>query len=174
MITSSNSLFRERDAQSSARRSTSRHVRYRAVPRTNRTLTTVNTHNHSATSSTSEPQLPSHRYLGNALALAHRQMNVPTSPVGMDTHRRLSSLRQQEAQQGVALLADVPQPLLAAAGVLTGNHPHVRANLLAAVETLRSSDDQHVGQCRKRAHPRMGHQPYHLGSFLGFLLDGCS
>jgi len=53
-ITSSNSLRREWDAQSSPRRSTSRHVRYRAVPRTNRTLTTVNTHNHSATSSTTE------------------------------------------------------------------------------------------------------------------------
>src|SRR6516165_2669893 len=46
--------FRERDAHSSSRRSTSHHVRYRAVPRTNRTLTTTNTHIHSATSSTSE------------------------------------------------------------------------------------------------------------------------
>src|ERR1700751_104526 len=51
-ITNSNALCRERDAPSTARRSTSSHVRYRAVPRTNRTLTTVNTHNHSATSST--------------------------------------------------------------------------------------------------------------------------
>jgi hypothetical protein len=49
MITSSNSLFRERDAPSCARCYTSRHVRYRAVPRTNRTLTTANTHNHSST-----------------------------------------------------------------------------------------------------------------------------
>src|ERR1700676_3781770 len=55
MITSANSLCRERDAPSSARCSTSHHVRYRAVPRTNRTLTTANTHIHSATSSTSEP-----------------------------------------------------------------------------------------------------------------------
>src|ERR1700686_2818076 len=55
MLVISDSLFRERDAQSSARRSTSHHVRYRAVPRTNRTLTTANTHIHSATSSTSEP-----------------------------------------------------------------------------------------------------------------------
>jgi hypothetical protein len=55
MITSSNSLFRERDAPSCSRRSTSRHAGYRAVPRTNRTPTTVNTHNHSATSSTTEP-----------------------------------------------------------------------------------------------------------------------
>ena len=55
MITSSNSLCREWDAHSSAQASTSHHVRYRAVPRTNRTRTTANTHNHSATSSTSEP-----------------------------------------------------------------------------------------------------------------------
>jgi hypothetical protein len=55
MITSSNSLRREWDAHSSAQASTSHHVRYRAVPRTNRTRTTASTHNHSATSSTSEP-----------------------------------------------------------------------------------------------------------------------
>src|ERR1700688_3528286 len=63
MITCSTSLFREWDAHSSAQASTSHHVRYRAVPRTNRTLTTANTHNHSATSSTTElpacvPSLP--------------------------------------------------------------------------------------------------------------------
>ena len=63
MITSSNSLFRERDAQSSGRCPTSHHVRFRAVPRTNRTLTTVNTHSHSATSNTTgspacAPSLP--------------------------------------------------------------------------------------------------------------------
>jgi hypothetical protein len=49
MISNSNSLCRERDAQSLGRRSTSRHFRVRAVPRTNRTLTMVHTHNHSAT-----------------------------------------------------------------------------------------------------------------------------
>jgi hypothetical protein len=63
MITSSNSLCREWDAQSLRRRSSSRHVRYRAVPRTNRTPRTANTHNHSATSNTTElpvcaPSLP--------------------------------------------------------------------------------------------------------------------
>src|SRR5215470_12546030 len=63
MISNSNSPSRERDAQSSGRHSTSRHLRYRAVPRTNRTLTTTNTDNHSATSSTTEspvcvPSLP--------------------------------------------------------------------------------------------------------------------
>ena len=55
MISNSNSLCREQDAQSHRRRSTSRHFRFRAVPRTNRTLMMANTHNHSATSSTTEP-----------------------------------------------------------------------------------------------------------------------
>ncbi len=42
MITTSNSLFRERDAQSSGRRATSRHVRLRAFPRSNRIQPTAN------------------------------------------------------------------------------------------------------------------------------------
>src|SRR5580692_8757557 len=75
------------------------------------------------------------------------------------------------SEQGRAQLEKLS--LLAGTGVLTRNHPHVRADLLAAVEPLRSSDDQHVGECRKRAHARMGHQPQHFGSFPGFLLDGC-
>src|SRR5258705_11801696 len=63
MITSSNSLCRERDAQPSGRCSTSHHVRYRAVPRSNRTPSTANTRSHFATSSTSglpacAPSLP--------------------------------------------------------------------------------------------------------------------
>ena len=44
--------FRERDAQPSGRCSTSHHVRYRAVPRTNRTPSTANTRSNFATSST--------------------------------------------------------------------------------------------------------------------------
>ena len=54
MITSSNSLCRERDAQSPARCATSHHVASRAVPRTNRTQTMANSHSRSATSSTNE------------------------------------------------------------------------------------------------------------------------
>src|SRR5277367_974198 len=53
MITLSNLLSaRERDAQSSGRHPTARHVRLRAVPRANRTLPTAHTPNRSATSST--------------------------------------------------------------------------------------------------------------------------
>src|SRR5215467_11147958 len=39
-----------------------------------------------------------HRYLGNALVSTHRQVNVATSPVRMDSCRRLGCLHQQEAQ----------------------------------------------------------------------------
>jgi hypothetical protein len=53
----SNSLCRERDAHSNGRCSTSRHVRYRAVPRTNRTSLTANSPNRFATSSTTEPPI---------------------------------------------------------------------------------------------------------------------
>src|SRR6266851_521782 len=53
MITCANSLYRERDAQPSGRCSTLHPVRYRAVPRTNRTPSTANTRSHFATSSTS-------------------------------------------------------------------------------------------------------------------------
>src|SRR6516164_8642614 len=49
MITSSNSLCREWDAQSQWRWSNAHHASSRAVPRTNRTQTTANTHSHSAT-----------------------------------------------------------------------------------------------------------------------------
>ena len=48
-----------------------------------------------------------HGYLGNALVPAHRQAFVATSPVRMDMRRRLGRLHQQEAQQAIALLADV-------------------------------------------------------------------
>src|SRR6266478_3900405 len=111
-----------------------------------------------------------HRYLGNTLVPSHRQVNVPTSPVRIVPRSRLRSLHQQEAQQRIALLADVPEPLLLATGVLTGDHPHVVADLLATMKSTRSPDDQHVGQCRKRAHARMGHQPQYLGPFPSFLL----
>src|SRR4030081_441888 len=120
------------------------------------------------------PQLPPHSDLGKALVPAHRQVHVPTSPLRIASCCRLGGRHPQEAQQGVALLADVPQPLLASTGVLTRNHPHVRADLLAAVEPLRSSDDQHLGESGKQTHTGTCHQPQYFGSLLGFLLDSSS
>src|ERR1700689_1614097 len=97
-------------------------------------------------------QPASHRYLGNTLVSTHRQMDIPTSPVRMDTRGCLGRLHQPKTQQGIALLANVPQPLLATTGVLARNHPHVGADLLAPWKSCRSSDAQHVSQGRKRAH----------------------
>src|SRR6516162_11498126 len=71
-----------------------------------------------------------HGHLSNVLVPAHRQVHVPPSPVRVDACGRLRGLHQQEAQQRVALLADVPQPLLVTTGVLAWYHPHVRADLL--------------------------------------------
>src|ERR1035437_4374260 len=84
----------------------------------------------------------------------------------MDSCCRLSCFHQQEAQQGIALLADVPQPLLAPTGVLTRNHPHVGADLLAPFKPSRSSDDQHVGERRERAHAGMAISRRTSGRFL--------
>ena len=115
-------------------------------------------------------QTSPHRDLGNALVPAHRQVHVATSPLRVDSCCRLCRLHQQESQQRISLLADVSQPLLASAGVLARNHPHIRADLLATMKPLRRSDDQHVRQCRQRAHTRMGHQADYLGPLPGFLL----
>src|ERR1700689_3623446 len=104
-----------------------------------------------------------YRSLGNTFVPTHRQVNVPTSPIRMDARCCLGRLHQQEAQQGTALLADVTQSLFASTGVLTRNHPHVRADLLASLKPRRSSDDQHVSQCRKRTHTGVGHQSQNLG-----------
>ena len=175
MITNSILLYRERDAQSSARRTTPRHVRFRAVPRTNRTLTTAKIHHHSATSSTTEsptgvPSRPWQCFCVDA------SPGVCIDVASQDGCALLPGLEfyQQEAQQRTALLADVPQALLASTGVLTRYQPNVGANLLAAFESRRRSDDQHKGECRKRTHARMCHKPQNFTSLPGFPLDRCS
>src|SRR5580765_6532301 len=117
-------------------------------------------------------QPASHRYLGNASVATHRQVNVPTSPVRMNARRCLGCFHQQEAQQGTALLADMSKSLLASTGRLTRDHPHVRADLLAALKPRRCSDDQHVGECGKRSDAGMRHQPHRLRPLSGFPFEG--
>jgi hypothetical protein len=62
-----------------------------------------------------------HRSLGNALVPAHRQALVATSPVRMDTRRRLGRLHQQEAQQGDDFQTGYQGPLLSIAEGLVGD-----------------------------------------------------
>ena len=69
--------------------------------------------------------------------------------------RSVTVNNEKRRHQSRNCLADVPQPLLASTGVLTRNHPHVGADLFATRKPSRSSDDQHVGDGRKRPHARM-------------------
>src|SRR5262249_20074141 len=107
MITCANSLCRERDAQPSGRcllhtMSDTELSRVRTELHRRRILAAVSPHPVQADS-----QPAPHGDLGDALVPTHRQVEVPTSPVRMAPHRCLRRLHQQEAQQRVALLADV-------------------------------------------------------------------
>jgi len=46
----------------------------------------------------------------------------------------MTQLLVKEAQQRIALLADVTQSLFASTGVFTRNHPHVGADLVEAAQ----------------------------------------
>src|SRR5271170_5454851 len=89
----------------------------------------------------------SHRHLGNVPLPTHCQVHVPSSPVRITTRCSLCRFSQQETQQRAALLADVAQPLMTGARVLARDQSDIAANLLTALKPLRSSDDQHEGQC---------------------------
>src|SRR5215468_2911711 len=77
------------------------------------------------------PQSPPQRDFGDAFMPTHSQVHVPASPVWMDSCCRLRCFHQQEAQQRIALLADVSQSLLVGTGIFARNHTHVVADLLA-------------------------------------------
>ncbi len=81
-------------------------------------------------------QSPGHGHLGNVSLSPHRQVHIATPPVRVLTHRCLRCFSQQIAQQSVALLADMSQPLLASTGVFARNQSHIAADLLAAGNQL--------------------------------------
>ena len=114
-----------------------------------------------------------HGYLGNASLPTHRQVHVPSSPVRITSCRCLCRFSQQESEQGTPLFGDVPQPLMTRTGVLLRDQPYIAADLLAALKSLGSSDDQHEGQRREGSDARVAHQPLHFGPCFRFLLDGC-
>src|SRR5271170_4846494 len=93
-----------------------------------------------------------HGHLGDVPLPAQRQMHVPSPPVRIPTRCGLRCFSQQETQKRAALLGDVSWPLLASTGVLARDQSHIAADLLAALEPLRSPDDQHEGQCGDRSY----------------------
>jgi hypothetical protein len=78
-----------------------------------------------------------HGYFGDAPFPSHGQVEKMPAPVGFRAHRGLGRLHQQEAQQRVALLADVSQSPSIATGLLRWHQPHIASDLLAAVKTFR-------------------------------------
>src|SRR5260370_16898196 len=94
MITNSNSLFRERDAQSSGRRLTSRHGRARALPRSIvfnqlRILPIVAPHPVQPNS-----EFSGHGHFGNSFFPPHHQLHIPTSPFRLPPCVSLHSFSQ--------------------------------------------------------------------------------
>jgi hypothetical protein len=87
-----------------------------------------------------------HGHLGNSFFPTHHQVHIPTSPVGVTSCGCLRCFSQQEAQQRVALLGDMPEPLPASTGVFTGNEPGVAADLLATRKPIGCPDDESVDQ----------------------------
>jgi hypothetical protein len=87
-----------------------------------------------------------HGHFGNSFFPAHHQVHIPTSPICIAPCGCLCCFHQQEAQQGIALLANVSQPLPAGTGVLARNQPGVAADLLAARKSIRRPNDENVDQ----------------------------
>jgi hypothetical protein len=89
-----------------------------------------------------------HGHFGNSFFSAHHQVHIPTSPVRVTPYRCLRCFSQQEAQQCIALLANVSQPLMAGTGVLARNEPGVAAKLLATRKPIRRPNDESVEPAR--------------------------
>jgi hypothetical protein len=83
MITFSNSLFRERDARSVLRRSTSHHRPLRAIPRTNRRLAPAKTPLLAPHPIQTDGQFACHCYFGNPSFATDRQAHKLAAPLGV-------------------------------------------------------------------------------------------
>src|SRR6266403_5621247 len=97
----------------------------------------------------------------NAVYQASLRVYVPSPPVRIPTRCDLRCFPQQETKQRATLLGDVSQPLMASTGVLARDQSDIAADLLAALEPLRSPDDQHEGQSAG-FHGNFGGHLWHL------------
>src|ERR1700677_2481971 len=81
-------------------------------------------------------QLPRDGHLGQRTASSVRQTLIVAPQLRLMPHRTLRRFHQQPAHKGTPLLADMPQTLLASAGVFAGNQSEVAGHLLAPRESL--------------------------------------
>src|SRR5208282_2848167 len=96
-------------------------------------------------------QFSGHRHLGDLPSTTHGKTEELAAPLGLAAHRDLRRFHQQEAQQHVALLADVSESASIPAGLFRRHQTHIAGDLLAAVKTFGSSDHQLESQCREWA-----------------------
>src|SRR5207245_3760357 len=85
----------------------------------------------------SHRQPAGHRDLGDRTATTHCQVQEPTPPVGIVAYDGVSRLDQQETQECVALLADVPEALPAASRFVARNKSKIAVYLLSYMKSLR-------------------------------------
>jgi hypothetical protein len=72
---------------------------------------------------------------GNLSPTSHGQVEKLLTPLRLAAHGDLGSFHQQEAQQRVALLADVAQSSSIAAGLFRWHQPYVAGDLLGTFES---------------------------------------
>ncbi len=85
-------------------------------------------------------QLPCHRYFRNLPSTPHGQVEELVAPLLVTAHRDLCRFHQQEAQQHVALLADVSQPTPISAGLFRRHQTNIAGELFPAVKAFGSSN----------------------------------
>src|ERR1700674_2923235 len=106
-----------------------------------------------AASSTAVPPVCVPPHLADAgVGFAVATSLIRAFQLGIPAGCALSRFDQQGAQQGVALLADRPQPSPPGAGVFARDQSQIAGQLLAVGKALDISDHQHEGQCRDRTH----------------------
>ena len=125
----------------------SHHRDVRVVLRANRVSQLVGSPIPYASSSTIEPPVFGHGYLGCLFATSHGQVEILIAPFRNAARCDLGSFHEQEAQDRIPLLDNVAQPSSIPLESSSGTSPN--SSRLAALESLGLSDDEHKGQCRE-------------------------
>src|SRR5262245_20282719 len=88
-------------------------------------------------------------YSGNLRGFSpppHQQMKILATPARIAAHGGLCRFHQQKARHRIALFGDVTQSPSLPTGLLQRHQPQVARHLLAALKTLRLTDNQHEPQ----------------------------
>src|SRR5215467_705751 len=98
-------------------------------------------------------------------------MEKLVAPPAIAARRRLRRFHQQKTKQAVALFTDMAQPSSFSAGIFFWNQTQIGRDLLAAVEPLGFTDDQHKGYCSQSSYTWVRHPTLRLWTFLRLRLD---